>query len=138
MPERIVTRASLPKILRILDRWQGKLTWPLFCSKVAQSLQVDSVSRHPLLRYDAIQHRFNARQRELREEGTQQAVHITLEEAMRQNKSLKAQVSRLEDTNRLLEEKFRRWQYNAYAHNVPMDRLDEPLPAICVSGHPDR
>ena len=35
MPRQIVTKASLPKIMRVLDHREGKLTWPLFCTQVA-------------------------------------------------------------------------------------------------------
>ena len=40
MPKRIVTKANLPKILRELDRWEGKLTWSLFCERVAKVLNL--------------------------------------------------------------------------------------------------
>ncbi len=44
--------------MRVLDRWEGKLTWPLFCGEVAKVLQVDTVSRHTLMRYEAIKLKF--------------------------------------------------------------------------------
>ena len=135
MPKLIVTKDSLPKIMRVLDRWEGKLTWPLFCARVAQVLQVDSVSRHTLMRYDAIQHRFKVRQQELREDTDGQPRDYTLEAANKRIRDLEAQVRRLEDTNILLLEKFRRWQYNAYARNLRMEQLDAPLPAVDRSGH---
>lgn len=49
---------------------------------------------------------------------------------------LEARVKRLEDTNNLLLDQFRRWQYNAYANNVRMDllALDKPLPEVNRSG----
>ena len=135
MPKLIVTKDSLPKIMRVLDRWEGKITWPLFCARVAQVLQVDSVSRHTLMRYDAIQHRFKVRQQELREDTDGQPRDYTLEAANKRIRDLEAQVRRLEDTNILLLEKFRRWQYNAYARNLRMEQLDAPLPAVDRSGH---
>ena len=135
MPKLIVTKNSLPKIMRVLDRWEGKLTWPLFCARVAQVLQVDSVSRHTLMRYDAIQHRFKVRQQELREDTDGQPRDYTQEAANKRIRDLEAQVRRLEDTNILLLEKFRRWQYNAYARNIRMEQLDAPLPAVDRSGH---
>ena len=135
MPKRIVTKASLPKIMRVLDRWEGKLTWPIFCAEVARVLGVDSVSRHTLVRYDAIQHRFRVRQQELRDAAEREPRDYALEAAKRRIGDLEAQVRRLEDTNLLLLEKFRRWQYNAYAHNVRMEQLDAPLPAVDRSGH---
>lgn len=135
MPKQVVTSRTLPKILRELDRWEGKLTWPLFCDRVAKVLHVDSVSRYTLMRYEGIQHRFKVRQRELREATDQVPRDYALDAAKKRILDLEAQVRRLEDTNRLLLEKFQRWQYNAYAHNLRMDQLDAPLPAVNRSGH---
>lgn len=45
MPKKIVTKSTLPKILRVLDQWEGKLTWDAYCDRVAQALGIDSVSR---------------------------------------------------------------------------------------------
>ena len=121
--------------MRVLDRWEGKLTWPIFCAEVARVLGVGSVSRHTLVRYDAIQHRFRVRQQELRDAAGREPRDYALEAAKRRICDLEAQVRRLEDTNLLLLEKFQRWQYNAYAHNVRMEQLDAPLPAVDRSGH---
>ena len=135
MPKQIVTKKSLPKIMRELDRWEEKLTWPLFCARVAKVLQVDSVSRHTLLRYDGIRHRFQVRQQELREGADQAPRDYALEAAAKRILDLEAQARRLEDTNTLLLEQFQRWQYNAYALNVRMEKLDAPLPKVNRSGH---
>lgn len=135
MPKLIVTKASLPKIMRVLDRWEGKLTWPLFCNRVAQVLQLQTVSRHTLMRYKSIQHRFRVRQQELHASAEEEPRDYALEAANKRIRDLEAQVRRLEDTNLLLLEKFRRWQYNAYAHNLRMEQLDASLPSINRSGH---
>ena len=120
--------------MRVLDRWEGKLTWPLFCARIAQVLQVDSISRHTLMRYESIQHRFKVRQQELRD-ADQEPRDYTLETANKRIRDLEAQVRRLEDTQILLLEKFQRWKYNAYAHNLRMEQLDAPLPAVNRSEH---
>lgn len=137
MPKRIVTRSSLPRILRELDRWSGKLTWPLFCDRVAKVLDLESVSRHTMYQYPAVVERFQHRQRDLREAAKAVPRNFTLEVATKRIADLEAQVKRLEATNNLLLDQFRRWQYNAYANNVRMDALawDKPLPAINRSGH---
>ena len=135
MPRRIVTKSTLPKILRELDRWEGKLTWPLFCARVAKVLQLDAVSRHTLIRYETIQHRFQDRQKELRDGVEQQSRNFVLEAAEKRIRDLEAQASRLEETNTLLFEKFQRWQYNAYARGVTEEQLNAPLPEVKRSGH---
>ncbi|MFN3983733.1 MAG: hypothetical protein ACK4SA_25470 [Caldilinea sp.] len=136
MPKKIVTQASLPKILRELDRWEGKLTWPLFCDRIAKALNVPSVSRHTMYLYPAIKERFEQRQKDLREAKDAAPKDYTLEAANRRIADLEAQVKRLEETNTLLLDQFRRWQYNAYANNVRMDLLawDKPLPEVNRSG----
>lgn len=137
MPKHIVTRSSLPKITRELDRWDGKLTWPLFCERIAKVLGVDSVSRHTMYQYPAVVERFQQRQRDLREAAKAMPRNFTLDVATKRIADLEAQVKRLEETNNLLLDQFRRWQYNAYAHNVRMDSLDwdKPLPEVDRSGH---
>src|SRR6185312_10423723 len=109
MPKRVVTRSSLPKILRELDRWNGKLTWPLFCERVARVLGVESVSRHTMYLYPTVVERFQQRQRDLRGAAEALPRNFTLEVATKHIADLEAQVKRLEETNTLLLDQFRRW-----------------------------
>ena len=136
MPKKIITKATLPKIMRELDRWEGKLTWPLFCERVAKVLNVASISKHTMYLYPAVKERFQQRQKDLREARDALPRDFTLDAATRRIADLEAQVKRLEDTNNLLLDQFRRWQYNAYANNVRMDTLalDKPLPDVNRSG----
>lgn len=136
MPKRIITKATLPKVMRELDRWEGRLTWPLFCERVAKVLGVDSVSKHTMYLYPAIKDRFQQRQKDLRSAKEMMPRDYALEAATRRISDLEAQVKRLEETNNLLLDQFRTWQYNAYANNVRMDILvwDKPLPDVNRSG----
>lgn len=136
MPKQIITKVTLPKIMRELDRWEGKLTWPLFCERVAKVLGVASISKHAMYLYPTIKARFQQRQKDLREARDALPRDYTLEAATRRIADLEAQVKRLEDTNTLLLDQFRRWQYNAFANNVRMEflELDKPLPEVNRSG----
>ncbi|MBK9494753.1 MAG: hypothetical protein IPO08_09475 [Xanthomonadales bacterium] len=138
MPKQIITKSTLPKIMRELDRWEGKLTWPLFCERVAKVLGVASISKHAMYLYPAIKARFQQRQKDLREAREALPRDYTLEAATRRVADLEAQVKRLEETNKLLLDQFRRWQYNAYANNVRMELLewDKPLLEVNRSGRP--
>ena len=140
MPKKIITKATLPKVLRELDRWEGKLTWPLFCSRVAKVIGVESVSKHTMYLYPTIKEGFQRKQKDLRLTAHAKPRDFTLNAASRRIADLEAQVARLEAANELLLDQFRRWQYNAYANNVRMDFMawDKPLPAVNRSGRREK
>src|ERR1700676_430251 len=99
MPKKIITKTTLPAVMRALDRWEGKLTWPLFCQHVAKVLGVDSVSKHTMYLYPAIKERFQRRQHDLRDMAKTVPRDFTVMAATKRIVDLEAQVKRLQETN---------------------------------------
>jgi hypothetical protein len=134
VPKKIITEKTLPIALSELDRWSGKLTWQLFCERVAEVLGQKTISRHTLLSYPELVDAFTLRKRVLKEarELEPRPVDITLESALQQIDTLESKVKRLENENALLKEQFVRWQHNLYMMpGVDLEllnrQIDKPL-----------
>lgn len=138
MPKKIITEETLKLAVCELDKWSGKLTWELYADKLAQILGVTRISRHTLLSYPMLVQAFNQRKAQLKARrlaclGKENDSDITLEYAKEQIHLLEDKVERLEKLNARLQERFVRWQHNAYMMpGVDMDRLDfdKPLPKV--------
>jgi hypothetical protein len=120
----------MPVILNILDKWNGKLTWPLFCQAVADHLNEEKVSRHTLLGYTKIAQEFAHTKKRVSEaqdnEQTENGSDVTLEWALKEIDTLRNKVSRLERDNGLLQQRFIIWQRNYYMmKGVDMVKLDQ-------------
>lgn len=62
---RILEDYQRNKILRIIDFWQGKLTWDLLCSKIKSDLEV-SISRQSLSADSYLLRTYQKKKKELR------------------------------------------------------------------------
>lgn len=130
MPKKIVTKETMPIILNILDKWQGKLTWALFCNAVASQLNEGNVSRHTLLSYSKIAQEFEHTKQRLRAEKEalpeDSNLNVTLEWALKEIDTLRNKVKRLERNNSLLNQRFIQWQRNYYMmRGVDMNKLNQ-------------
>lgn len=107
-----------------------------FCEHAAKVLSEPSISKHTIYLCSAVKERFQQRQKDLREAKNALSRDFALDAATRRITDLEAQVKRQEDTNNLLLDQLRRWQYNAYANNVRMDllELDKSLTEVDGSG----
>ena len=128
MPKIIITEESLKVVLKIIDTWEGKLTWTLLCEKVASALGTEKVERQSLAAYEAIQNSYSNRKVELRDSKSiqpQVSDDVTVEYLKKQVKELQAEVNRLTEVNDRYKERFILWQYNAYTNGIRVSRLDD-------------
>lgn len=128
MPKIIITEESLKVVLKIIDTWEGKLTWALLCEKVASALGTEKVERQSLAAYEAIQKSYSNRKVELRDSKSilpQVSDDVTVEYLKKQVKELQAEVNRLTEVNDRYKERFILWQYNAYTNGIRVSRLDD-------------
>ncbi|ASM48648.1 MULTISPECIES: hypothetical protein [Pseudoalteromonas] len=128
MPKIIITEDSIQEVLKIIDTWEGKLTWSSLCEKVAVALGKDKVERQSLAAYEVIQSSYSRRKVELRESKdstVQVEKDVTNEYLKNKVKELEAEVSRLTTVNNRFKERFILWQYNAYINGIRVSRLDD-------------
>lgn len=136
MPRTFITEKTIPVILRELDIWSGKLTWPDFAQRVAGVLGENSISRHALLKYPQIVDAFNQRKKNLKESFEKAPEkNVTLDFALEEISRLEAENERLKRQVALFQEQFVRWQQNLMMMpGVDMERLnlqlDKPLPKV--------
>lgn len=133
----IIDSKNKKQILKIIDTWQGKLSWNLLCARITRELDLkNQISRHTLLAYAEFKIAFDSRKSTLRQEqgSIARPSDLELKIAYERIDSLEAQVKRLEAEKSAVMEQFVRWQHNLYQMNVDMDELqlnlDNPLPAI--------
>jgi predicted RNase H-like nuclease (RuvC/YqgF family) len=136
MPKKIVTSKTIPVMLHELDKWQGKLSWSLYCDRVAKVLGEKSVGRHTLIQYEVIKSAFDKRKEALKNDTESDTpCNATVEMLMDENKMLKAKVERLEEKEKAYKEQFVRWLENIrLMPGVDLTRLanqlDKPLPKV--------
>lgn len=141
MKPKLISEKEIKIIEDILARWNGKLTWDDFTSKVAKKLDLPSLSKFTLMGYPEIKALFLARKQTLKEVHTQKIVvspsgeNVTVEMLIKENEELRQQLRMLKNDFKILEtnyeDKYRTWAYNlSLMPNVDMSRLNDPLPKI--------
>lgn len=134
MPKIIVDEYSKKEILKIIDSWQGKLTWNDLGERASRELGLESpISRFTLLSYDDIKLAFAEKKKQLKEAPVVNLAtgDKALDKAYERIKSLEAKNQRLESELAVTREQFVRWQHNLYRMGVDMNEvqkvLDRPL-----------
>ncbi|WP_298440998.1 hypothetical protein [uncultured Ferrimonas sp.] len=133
MPKIVITPESVKTVVRLIDTWDGKLTWKALCGKVAEVLDIDNVERQTLASYQAIQDAYSQRKIALREAPKEPAVVFndsTAEYLHKRVVELEAEVKRVNELNERYKQRFVLWQHNAYLNGVRVDRLDDVVDVL--------
>ncbi|WP_418139640.1 hypothetical protein AB9R84_01400 [Oceanimonas smirnovii] len=130
MPKVVITQESLPEILHLIETWEGKLTWPLLCTKVMHMLGIEGgVTRQALSSYKEIQETYTARKEILRHAPSVKPVIDDAYVSYLQNQvvSLQAELKAARVLNERYKHRFIKWQHNAYKYNLGVESLDDVL-----------
>lgn len=129
MPKIVVTEQNIDEIVRTIETWKGKLTWPLLCDEVKAMLGLEDVTRQALSSYKQIQESYTARKQALRENTEEKVEPKTsdVEYLLNQIEELKAELGRANHTIEKYKQRFVQWQFNAYKHGIRMDSLDDAI-----------
>ncbi|PKN12712.1 MAG: hypothetical protein CVU69_04945 [Deltaproteobacteria bacterium HGW-Deltaproteobacteria-4] len=136
MPKVVITLDKIPKVLSILDKWRGKLTWDLYCQEVAKVLGLESVDRGTLNAYGDIKAAFQKKKENSRKSSEHNhAKDSTIDVLLKEIAEKESKIIRIEDKLNKYKEQFVRWQNNFYMMpGVDLDKLnkeiDAPLPTI--------
>jgi len=130
MMGRHLREADVLAVIGLLERWDGDLGWELLRGACKQALSMNA-SRQTLARNRAITDAFHAAKRRLNEANNDRtAMPGSLRMASARIRRLESEVSQLREANRILMERFVKWQYNAYARGLSERDLDRALPSI--------
>lgn len=124
--------ADIESVVKILDGWNGKLTWAALLEAVWKRLYT-RYTRQALDRHDRIKQAFTARKKDLRGAlaGSVKVVSSPeLQKALERIGALEAANKRLERESRQLLEQFVRWAHNAKTKGLDSNFLNRPLPKI--------
>ena len=127
---RHLRETDVSAVIGLLERWDGDLGWEPLRVACKQALSM-TTSRQTLARNRAITDAFHAAKQRLKEVNNDRApMPGSLRMAGARIRRLESEVSQLREANRILMERFVKWQYNAYARGLLERDLDRPLPSI--------
>lgn len=124
-----LTPKNIDTLIRLLDGWEGKLTWDALCDEGAKLIG-SRPTRQTLNAHGSIKNAYLSRKKNLKTGLIQSKRPASLSIAAQRIRGLEGENSRLKEENERLLEKFIRWQYNAYKHGMSKQSLDELLPPI--------
>lgn len=124
-----LTPKDIDALIRLLDAWEGKLTWEMLCDEAAKFVG-SRPTRQTLNTHKRIKNAYLSRKAHLKTGLIPSKRPASLDIAAQRIRRLEGENSRLKEENDHLLEQFVRWQYNAYKHGMLKAKLDAPLPLI--------
>ena len=126
-----LTDDAIEQIVRLLDGWEGKLTWDALIDAIGTRLHC-RYTRQALHKHQRIRAAFALRKESLggQKETTVWRGSPQLTDAMVRIARLEAENQRLEAENYRLLEQFVVWAYNAHTRGLDKEFLSQPLPRV--------
>ncbi len=126
-----LTDDAIEQIVRLIDGWEGKLTWESLIDATVTRLHC-KYTRQALHKHERIRAAFVLRKESL---GGQKDAVVRrgsgqLTDAMARIARLEAENQRLEAENQRLLEQFVVWAYNAHTRGLDKEFLSQPLPRV--------
>lgn len=126
-----LTDDAIEQIVRLLDGWEGKLTWEALIDAIVTRLHC-RYTRQALHKHERIRAAYALRKESL---GGQKDAAVSgrsgpLADAMARIARLEAENQRLEAENQRLLEQFVVWAYNAHTRGLDKEFLTQPLPRV--------
>lgn len=126
-----LTDDAIEQIVRLLDGWEGKLTWEALIDASVTWLHC-KYTRQALHKHERIRAAYALRKESLRgqKEMAVPSGSGPLTDAMVRIARLEAENQRLEAENQRLLEQFVVWAYNAHTRGLDKEFLSQPLPRV--------
>lgn len=126
-----LTDDAIEQIVRLLDGWEGKLTWEALIDATVTRLHC-KYTRQALHKHERIRAAYVLRKESL---GGQKKTSLPcgsgpLTDATARIARLEAENQRLEAENQRLLEQFVVWAYNAHTRGLDKEFLSQPLPRV--------
>lgn len=135
-----LTDHDIERIVLLIDAWDRdvKFTWEKLCAKSLSRLGIET-TRQTLQRFTRVKDAYEQLKKSLKHGGSKEKPKTvpSLKIAARRIETLEAENARLKRENENLLAQFVVWQYNAYAHGVPINKLNIPLPPKDTRSNPD-
>jgi hypothetical protein len=122
-----LTDRDVEAVVNILDGWQGKLSWELFCDACEPRIGTKP-SRQTLWKIVRIQDAFEQCKKRIKKGEPKVTLPLSLKIAADTITRLERENERLKRENDKLLEQFVIWQYNAYAAGRTKFDINRSLP----------